>query len=252
MRASSGQASIELIAILAVALLTIIVFMAMSINFLSDTNTQKNQEDARDSVQRLAQAADSVAAQGEGASDVVPISLPSSTIFDPNQTYIGKPANASFSTPSAQINVKVWDTDVYASTAEPVHGSFPSSPGTHNMRVYSSGSYVVITPHIASVDRQAIFVSMARGETRAEVLRVTGLADSVSATASVSWLFPDVALSVPSATFLPSDSGTALQISVTAGQNASGFYNTELVVAAQGPDSGENESFTIPITVDVH
>ena len=249
----AGQASIELIAILAVALLTIIVFMAMSINFLSNTNIQKNQELARDTVQKLAQAADSVYAQGEGASNVVSINIPSSALFNPNLTFIGKPQNASFSGPSTEINIRVWDTDVYATTAGPVHGSFPSSPGAHLMRAYSAGSYVVISPHIASVDRQAVFVSMAQGETRTETLRVRSLAGgSVAATAFASWLFPDVSLSLPSSSFTPSDLGTPLEINITAGPAASGFYNTELVVAAQDLVGGENESFTIPLTVDVH
>ncbi len=248
-----GQASIELLSILAVAILTIIVFMAMAINFLSSTNMQKNQELARDSVQRLALAADSAYAQGEGASNVVSISIPASAIFNPNLTFIGKPQNASFSDPSTEINIRVWDTDVYATTAGPVHGSFPASSGAHLMRVYSAGRYVVITPHIASVDRQAVFVSMAQGETRTETLRVRSLAGvSVSATAAASWLFPDVTLSLPPSSFTPSDLGTPLEINITANENASGLYNTELVIAAQGIVAGENESFTIPLTVDVH
>jgi len=249
---AKGQASVELITILAVALFTIIMFMALAANFLTDTNVQKNYETARDSVQRLAQAADSVYSQGEGASAIVQITLPTSTIFDSNVTFIGKPANATFAASSNTINIKVWDSDTYAITHAPLHGSFPATHGTYSMRVYSEGSYVVISPHIMKLDKYSLFVSMAKGETRNEVLQVSRLASAeVPVTAALAWGFSDIAISVPQGTFYPGQSGTPLGINITANTTASGLYSSELVLSGTGQD-GQAEVFTVPITVDVH
>ena len=253
MEGSRGQASVELIAILGVALVTILMFMALSLNFLSTTNLQKDQEAAQDSVQKLAQAADSVYAQGEGASDAVVITLPQTASFDPNQTYIGKPQGAGPSVPSTQIGVNVAGTELYAITSEPVQGSFPPTPGVHSMRVYSAGGYVAISPDIASLYQQSVFVSMASGETRTEALTLRKLVtEAVSAGISQSWNYSGVSLSLPASSFNLSVTGTSVQFNVSADSSASGLYSSQLVIFAQGLSSGDNETFIIPITVSVH
>ena len=248
-----GQASVELIAILGVSLVVILMFMALSLNFLSSTNLQKDEETARDSVQKLAQAADSVYSQGEGASDVVAITLPGTASFDPDQTYVGKPQNADFAAPSTQINVNVGGTDVYATTSEPVHGSFPSAPGVHSMRVYSAGGYVVISPNIASLDKRSVFVSMASGENRNEALTLRSLVtETVSAEIYQSWNYSDVSVSFPASPFSIQVAGTKVPLSISAHWAASGLYSSQLVILAQGQSSGDNETFIVPITVSVH
>ena len=249
----AGQASVELIAILGVSLVVILMFMALSLNFLSSTNLQKDEETARDTVQKLAQAADFVYAQGEGASEVVAIMLPGTASFDPNQTYVGKPQSAGFAVPSTQIKVNVLGTDVYATTSEPVHGSFPSSPGVHSMRVYSAGSYVVISPNIASLDRQSVFVSMASGETRSETLTLRSLVtEPVSAGIYQSWNYSDVSVSFPASPFNVQVGGTKVSLGISAGAAADGLYSSQLVILAQELASGDNETFIVPITVNVH
>ena len=241
-----------MIVILGVALVTIVVFMALSLNFLSLVNVQKDQETARDSVQKLAQAADSVYAQGEGASSVVAINLPSTVSFDPNRTYVGKPQNAGFEAPSTQINVNVEGSDIYATAAEPVHGSLPSSPGVHSVRVYSTGSYVMLSPDIAVLGQQSVFVSMADGENRTETLTLRSLvAETVSAQIRQSWNYPGVSISLPAGQFNISATGTPVQVNVSAASGASGLYSSQLVILVQGQASGDNETFLVPMTVNV-
>jgi len=247
----TGQASTELIIIMAVALFTIIMFMTLAGNFIAGTNVQQSQETTRDSVQRLARAADSVYSQGEGASEIVQITLSTSTKFDPNLTFVGKPVGSPFSDSPNTINVRVEDTDVYAITRAPLHGSLPSTFGSYSMRVYSAGSYVVISPHIAKLDRHSLFVSMAKDETRNELIQASSLSNgTISATATLEWGFSDVVISYSPDAFNLDPSGTPFEINVTASSSAEGLYSSELLITARG-QGGEVEEFTVPVTINV-
>ncbi len=227
------------------------VFMILSITFLTDANLQKNQELARDSVQKLATAADSVYAQGEGSTIIVEINLPINTVFDTTKTYIGKPSNAPFSTESKTINVRVQNNDIFAPTRAQLQGAFPAYYGLHLMRVYSAGSYVVISPHLSRIDRNSIFISMARGETRNETLQMRKLvSQSVTATAASSWAFEEVSVSVTPSSMPLEPYDKPITFTITADADSSGLYNSELRIAAQD-SNGETESFIVPLTVDI-
>ena len=103
--AKNGQAATELIIILGVALVVVVLFFVLSANMLTGARSQQNYDDARVSVQSLAEAADSVYAQGEGAARKVAITLPADTVFGSNYTYIGAPSSSFAAQNSININV---------------------------------------------------------------------------------------------------------------------------------------------------
>ena len=244
-----AQAATELIIILGVALVVVVLFFSLSANMLTGARTQQNYDDARVSVQALVEAADSVYAQGEGATRKVMIILPADTKF--GSTYIGAPSSAN-ATQNA-ININVNGTDVIAFSRTSLSGKFPTKAGRYPMKVSSRGSYVEIYPYLLDVDRRSVSIVMAPDETRSAQITVTRISsEAVSVVPSQDWGFEGVSLATdPSGNFSASLSGSVMTVSVTSDPGTSGTYNSQLTLDALGAESGTTEEINIPISVEV-
>jgi hypothetical protein len=252
--ARTGQAAAELIIILGISLVVVVLFFVLSASMLTGAKNQQNYDDARASVQSLAEAADSVYAQGEGATRKVVIILPGDTAFGANHTYIGRPPSAPLASQNG-ININLNGTDIFAQTRTALSGQFPASSGTYLMRVTSRGAYVDIYPYLVDVDRHSVTIVMARNETRSAQVTVTRVSwEEVSVTPSQNWGFDDVSLSLAPAAgdaFGASAIGSAITVTVTSSPTASGIYNSQLTLDAVGASSGTTEAISIPISVNV-
>ena len=249
--AKNGQAATELIIILGVALVVVVLFFVLSANMLTGARSQQNYDDARVSVQSLAEAADSVYAQGEGAARKVAITLPADTVFGSNYTYIGAPSS-SFAAQNS-ININVNGTDVSGVSRTSLSGQFPAKPGKYTMRVTSRGSYVEIYPYLVDVDKRSITIVMAHGETRSAQITVTRASlEKVTVEPSQNWGFTDVEMEIaPSSAFGASNAGTVITVTVTARSFASGIYNSQITLTATGNESETSETINIPVSVNV-
>ncbi|MCX6771328.1 MAG: hypothetical protein NTX79_04695 [Candidatus Micrarchaeota archaeon] len=242
-----GQAATELIIILGVALIVVMLFFVLSANMLTGARTQQNYDGARISVQSLVEAADSVYAQGEGATRKVAITLPGDTNFGSNYTYIGAPS--SLYAAQNAININVNGTDMFGLSRAPLSGHFPAKSGIYPMRVTSRGAYVEIYPYLVDVDRNSVAIAMARGETRSSQITVTRVsAEQVALDVSQNWGFTDVALNLTSA---QDQFKTLITVSVSATPAAAGIYNSQITLDAVGNESGTEEVINIPISVNV-
>ncbi len=260
---TKAQASAELIAVLGMALIVMLVFVVLSSNLLSDINVNRNYDDARNSVQKLANAADTVFAQGSGASTIVQIVIPPNANMSVNASFIGQPANGAGGSNSNTININVEGTDVISTTREPVSGSFPTAPGTYNLKVASQGSQVVIGTYFFNIDQASVFVSMARGETRTVTLNFVSVSTEyvgvTLSTGSPDWanLYPSPpapTLDIQPAALnfgLPPGGGQSVTLTFTSIPQSGGIYTDYLYVNATGVTSGVPETAKIPITVDV-
>ena len=250
--ARHGQAATELIIILGVALVVVVLFFFLSANMLTGARVQQNYDDARVSVQSLAEAADSVYAQGEGATRKVTITLPGDTKFGANYTYIGAPASMPLAAQNA-ININVNGTDVSEFSDTSLSGQFPTKAGKYPMRVTSRGAYVEIYPYLVDVDKHSVAIVMARGETRSTQIMVTRVAaEKVMVEPSQNWGFTDVTLSLdPSGAFDASGMGNAVTVTVTANSAASDIYNSQITLNAVGNESGTAEAINIQVSVNV-
>lgn len=246
-----GQAATELIIILGVALVVVALFFILSANMLTGARTQQNYDDARMSVQSLVEAADSVYAQGEGATRKVAITLPSDTKFGSNYTYIGAPTSA-FAAQNG-ININVNGTDVFGLSRTSLSGQFPTKAGKYSMRVTSRGAIVEIYPYLVDVDKRSVAIVMARNETRSTQIIVTRVsAERVTVEPSQNWGFTDVTMSIaPSGAFDADGLGTTITVTVTANSAASDTYNSQITLNALGNESGTMEAINIPISVNV-
>jgi len=253
MRTKSGQASVELLSILAVALLVVFTFSVLSLNTLSDVEAQQSINDARNSVQALADAADQVYLQGSGASQVVYITIPSEAEFGENLTYIGKPANAPANSEPKLISMYLGGNDISASTKARLTGSFPLQAGSYNMKVLSQGSTVSIQPNLIEVDRAALAVTMSNDEMRTMKLRVFKAAnENVSVEVYNNWGHTQVTFSTDPSSFDANVTGSNITLVFTAhGADAKGAYNSNLMLSATGQLSGAKETVEIPISVNV-
>ena len=247
-----GQAATELIIILGVALVVVVLFFVLSANMLTGARSQQNYDDARVSVQSLVEAADSVYAQGDGATRKVTITLPGDTVFGGNYTYIGAPSNAPLAAQNG-VNINVNGTDVNGFSSTSLSGQFPTKAGKYPMRVTSRGAYVEIYPYLVDVDKHSVAMVMARSETRSAQIIVTRVsAEKVTVEPSKNWGFTDVNMTVdPAGSFEASSLGTVVTVTVTANSAASDIYNSQITLNAVGNESGTTEAINIQISVNV-
>jgi hypothetical protein len=247
----AGQSSVEFIAIIGVSLIITIIFLVLSSNLMTGYSVQQNYDDAYRSVQALAQAADAVYAQGEGASQTVAVTLPTNTDFSPGKTFIGRPPGSTASPNMISINVN--GTDIFAITEAPLSGSFPQRHGTYRLKVACNGTGATIAPYLVEPDRRSVRVSAAAGERREASVRIYNEAnESVSLSASLPWAFPDVAASLAPSSAGALYEGTPFHVNFSAAANASGVYSSTLQITATGASSGLQENITMPVTVIVN
>ena len=252
MQGLKAQASMELISILGISLIVILVFSVLSSDFLTGIAVNRNYADAQSAVQKLANAADTVYAQGEGASEIVQVKIPSNANMSSAVSYIGKPPGAPAGATSNVISIRVGGSDVLAITRETVAGSLPLAPGTYNMKVVSRGNYVAIGTHYLDADKNSVYQSMAPGETRSETITFTATGnETVGFNVTYSWSYPNVGISL-NASYYSVPPGASRQINVTFTPNsaAAGLYNSQLNINATA-GNGVTEAFSIPIAADV-
>ena len=249
-----AQASVELIAVLGIALFVLLVYAVLSADLLSGIGSQKRMIEARDGVQRLVYAADSVYAQGEGASATVKVTIPPGASLNPENSYIGKPPSAPAAVPSNTVNLELDGTDVYASSRAPLAGAFPQSAGTYLMDVVSKGNYVAIGRHFFTLDKQAIFESMAKNETRQSVLTFSSEESGpVSVNFSYAQPYSNAGISLSQSSFLltPENPSVGVVVELSSGQNAGGLYNWQLIITASSQESGASGRIDLPISMEV-
>ena len=253
-----GQASTELISLMGIFLLVILVFAVLSSNILFDLNAQKNLNMARDTAQKLARAADSVYAQGEGAATTVSVQIPPTAELSGGRSYIGKPGGAPQGAASTTININVGGSDEYAITTAQLSGAFPSSPGSYEMKVTSHGTYVSIGSGLIDITPSTLFVESTAGQAKTSHLNITlpsGNGSEVYIALSYSPVHPNAALSLDKPSFSTS-ANTSVTLTFTPNANAGGIYNWVLQVNASGcgPEDGEGcpaDHFAIPVSLEI-
>ncbi|MFA5930496.1 MAG: hypothetical protein WC861_06450 [Candidatus Micrarchaeia archaeon] len=255
-----AQASTEFIVILGVSLVILLVFFTLALDFLFSVRSQRDYNDALSAVETLAAEADAVHSQGAGAEKMVQITLPPSTVFSPNVTYIGRPLN-SVAGKSNTISISLGGAVLTATTTANIVGTFPTYAGTHQMRVTSYGNFVGIGTHLISASPDAVFASTARSATKsvslsflAELTESTN--DSVRVSLSSPWNYTNANLSISPSSF--STFGIAsvpVSLTFSTNGNAVGIYTSSLNVTAvrQASDGSMSarETFSVPLTLEV-
>ncbi len=251
---NSGQASIELLAILGVTLLAILFFTVFATDTLAGENKQQQIRAVRLSVQQLASAADFVYSQGDGAVEMVLVSLPPDVSFDANRTYVGKPASAPASAQPNGININIYGNDIFAQTSAPLAGSFPSSTGSHLVRVESHGNFVSIGSPPSEAGEAPVTLRLKKNQQRYADLYIASAFDSpVLVNLTAQWGYLSPALSFAPQSFTLFKTGIPLRLNVTTGPSDQGVYSGRMSVRTvlAGSNSSVAETFFIPLSVEV-
>ncbi len=254
----AGQASTELLALLGIMLLGVLAFAVLSSNLLFDVGAQKDRNTALEAVQKLATAADSVYAQGDGASETVRVTIPQSATLSGGKSYIGRPFGAPADSSANTINLHVQGSDQYVLTSAPLSGSFPALPGNHHLKVISHGSYVSIGSGIVEVSPSSVYLSGRRNEPVFSALQL--IVPEGSQQQVFINVFPLIQHGNVQLSVFPSDfstlSSAEVDLTFLPGIGAAGLYNWELIVNAStnplscGQDC-RSDYFSIPITMEV-
>jgi len=250
---AKAQASTELLMILGISLLCILFFAIFASSTMIDVQRQKELHDADQSVQRLAEAADYVLAQGNGASLAVSVVLPPSTNIDPQKTYVGKPSGASASISSNRININVGGNDVSAYSGALLAGSFPNASGTYNLNVTSHGTFVNIGDEMVSASPSRLHTTMFRSQTGFFYLTFTSRdSQPVFVNISTSWSGYGPSLSIYPREFVLYGGTSVVRLNFTTDIYDGGIYSGYLAVNARSTASPATQmNFTIPISVRV-
>src|SRR3989344_2064078 len=114
-----GQASVELLVILAAALVVLISIISFSNNSITDLNKEKLVQTAKTSVNDLKNAANDVFAQGVGAKKQVYFVVPEG-VNQPSSGIIGQ-----------SIVLNLLGSDIYAKANTQITGQIPTTTGGH-------------------------------------------------------------------------------------------------------------------------
>ncbi|MFH1470489.1 MAG: hypothetical protein ABIF01_01965 [Candidatus Micrarchaeota archaeon] len=144
MWAKRGQAAVELLIILAIAMTLLGAVIVTGSRQLNHGQTMLRLTQARSAVNDLAHAADVVYKEGEGAVRKVRVTIPDGV--SPDRVFIdGKFVNVG-------VYVEGGESDVNAMSVAKLSGSLPSSPGTYWIYVGAREGCVVVGPEIDKLD----------------------------------------------------------------------------------------------------
>lgn len=248
-----AQGSMELLAILGVALIYVLFFAIFASSSVLDLQTQKDLREAQAATSQLAEAADYVASQGDGASSVVLVTLPASVNFSTEKTYIGKPPSADSSVASNAININIKDINALSYTRATLTGAFPTSSGTYPLNVTSHGTFVNIGEEPLSASPSAVYAQMARSQNiLAYVVFTSHFSQPIFVNISASWLNTGPALEISPSEFVLFNGTSTVKLNFTSDNYDGGIYTGRMGVAAASLGSPSVQmNFTVPITARV-
>ncbi len=238
-RTKTAQASIEMLAVFAVALIILLVLVDFTTQQFVSVQKQRAVTTAESALKTIVAAVNEVYGQGPGASKQLVVLWPEG--LDANQSVIS----------NRTIKIRVFDTDVSASAVPLITGSLPTSAGNQFLRIKAFDGFVGIGDVSLGASPSSLFVNMSRDSNQTQRI-VFSNASSSAATLSftLDWnhSLVDVNLSSTNAN-VASGAIYNLDFNLHADPTAVGTYAGKLNVL--GVYSGKVESLFIPILVDV-
>jgi hypothetical protein len=235
----SGQVSVEFLQILAVSLLVLMLFLAISQNTQSDINQVKESSDAQNTISDIAGAAKEVYAQGLGAKKKVYVTIPDGV--EPEKTYV---ANKS-------IRLNVAGSDYTGLETFDMHGTIPTNPGGHWIWVVSEGNKVRIGYGMISLSRQTLLVSMIPNSTKTKSFDITNIWDEeIKVELSDNWNYADISYVLDrNYDYIEDNASVSFEATFKSNDKAIGFYLSEIEIIAK--EGNNKEHIKMPIIVQV-
>jgi len=234
-----GQSSVELMILLAVALVVLIAIISYSNESIAGINKEKQLKTAENSVNEIVNAANDVYYQGVGARKKVYYEVPSG--IDESASGIE----------NRSVVLNVLNSDIYAMAEVQLSGSLPSSEGGHWLWLEAKEGYVSIGSENISLDKTSIYTTMEQDSNARKTITIT---NSGSSTAEISivqtWSHANVTLVLSSTSFSLAAANTeAIDFNFIANSSASGNYSGQIQINASF--TGGDQNIIVPITAEV-
>ncbi len=234
-----GQASVELLIILAVSMVVLGLIISVSNNEITSINYAKANSEAQNTVNKLASTANEVFVSGPGTKKQIFISIPSG--IDENKS--------SISDKTIRLNIN--GTDVISESQVEVTGSIPTESGGHWIWITSYEGYVLIGDIQIETDKGSIYSTIAQNTSAIENIKViNNTSGNASVSVSYVWTSANVTLQLSSNSFVvPADSNTGIDLNFTSNLFAVGNYSGELIFDVNTIDGAKQ--IIVPLTLEV-
>lgn len=235
-----GQSSVELLVIVAIGLSALLAFFALSQDKLAETRTALALAEAKETVELLAKAADTVYSEGVNSTRKVYVTIPEGTNFT-RSSISGKTLLLSLRVPGGY-------TDASARTEGAVFGSWPIAPGSYYLTVTSYEGAVGVGTSILQISPTALYVEMQSDSSVQRNVSILNFGqNSLDVEGSLLWSETDVTIeNLTALSFsLPSGNGENITLEINSSFNAIGTFSGILDLSAGG------EEYSIPLTVHV-
>lgn len=234
-----GQAAIELLILLSVALIALIAIYGYSADSMNELNKQKIINELQTSANDLANAADEVYAQGIGAKKKVFYRLPT----DVNRNASGIEGKS--------FVFQSLGNDVIARAQVSLSGSIPLGKGGHEVWLTAYENYVFVGTENIAVDKTSSYVTLPKSDAATDTITITNNGESsADFTLSSGWAHTNVTLGINPGTFtLAADAVQTVVLTYTSNASATGNYADSLSISA---DFGATtETISIPVDAEV-
>jgi len=234
-----GQQAMELLVLLAVILITVIVILIQTSQSTIDFNKQQLIIQGEDSVSYLAQAADDVYRQGNGAKRKVFYIVPQGI----NESKSGVEGKS--------FVFNVLGTDVYSTSKVRLTGKIPTSPGGHFIWMTAHENYVYAGTENIEVDKFNSFVTMLRNDVVFDSITVTNNGtDGATIVLTNNWTNEDVDFEIDDESFiLGPDESQLINLIYSSNNVAEGAYLGLFKLNVSFP--AKTEELTLTANADV-
>jgi hypothetical protein len=233
-----GQLSVEFLAMLAILLVILGVFIFISQESEMSVRQAKIQNEAETTIKDLSAAAKEVYALGEGTSKQVYVTIPEG--YEPGSSFVG----------NRSIRIMVAGSDYVSIEQFDVHGTLPATAGNHWIWVMSEGNGVRIGFAMIEVDKPSIALSMGPGESRSVKIKIKNIwTGPVNVSISKQWgVDVDLLLSEQTAEINPAEQ-KGITVLFKADDNTVGMFAGLLNIRAT--DGDVEEYISVPLTLIV-
>ncbi|MFH1695075.1 MAG: hypothetical protein ABH850_01430 [Candidatus Micrarchaeota archaeon] len=236
---NKGQASVELLVILAVSMVLIGLVLFTSNNEMTGINSNKANSDAKNTVEKIAKTAEDVFDSGPGTKKQIYISIPSGV--DETKTSI---ANNT-------VRININGTDIIAESKVELTGSIPTEKGSYWIWITSHQGYVSIGDIAVETDKESVYSTIAQETNAIENIKViNNTTQDADVDASYTWGNAEVSMQLSDNSFVVlADSNSGIDLNFISSSSAVGNYTGELVFDINTVDG--TKQIVVPITVEV-
>ncbi len=244
-RTLRAQTTIELMTILAVALVILTVLISFTAEQVNNVQKQRAIKTAELAIQTIVNASNEVYAQGPGASRYIQLAWPEGV--SSTGTLVSNHGMA----------LNVFDTQVFGETIPILTGSLPTTSGLQNIRIRSFDGFVLIGEVSFTMSPSTVLSTLSRSSTSSTRITLTNLLldDAASAQAAISistsWSHSDVNIAVsPSSGDLYGGGTFTFDVNFNSNSSAVGTYTGDATIIATYPSSVQ--TLVLPLQANVH